>query len=74
MTIFDCTFVPIDVRNIPAFLSECILSITNYTNGLLFSSNATASLPIIIKKVILLFVYDILIKGAGENGKKEIQS
>jgi len=43
MTIFDCTFVPIEVRNIPVFLSECILSITNYTNGLIFSSYATAS-------------------------------
>ena len=41
MTIFDCTFVPIDVRNIPAFLSECIFSSTNYTIGLLFSSYAT---------------------------------
>ena len=43
MTIFFCTFVPIEVKNIPAFLSECIISITNYTNGLLFSSYATAT-------------------------------
>ena len=44
MTIFICTFVPIEVRNILEFLSECILNITNYTNGLLFSSYATASM------------------------------
>ena len=58
INIFDCTFVPVEVRNIPAFLSECTLSITNYTNGLLFSSYATASCVIInvryIDRVILL--------------------
>ena len=43
MTIFVCTIVPIEVRNIHAFLSEYILSITIYTNELLFSSYATAS-------------------------------
>jgi len=48
MTIFDCTFVPIDVRNIPAFLSEYVLPTTNYTNGLPFSSYATASLSYFI--------------------------
>lgn len=47
MTIFDCNFVPIDVRNNPEFMSESILSITNYKKGLLFSSYATAS---VIKK------------------------
>ena len=50
MTIFVCTFVPIEVRNILEFLSECILNITNYTNGLLFSSYATASVG---KKIIV---------------------
>jgi hypothetical protein len=44
MTIFVCTIVPIEVRNIHVFLSECILSIAIYTNGLLFSSYATASI------------------------------
>ena len=43
MNVFDCTIVPVEVRNNPAFLSECILSNTNCTNGLLFSSYATAS-------------------------------
>jgi len=43
MTIFNCTFVSVETRNIPAFLSEYIHSITICTNGLLFSSYATAS-------------------------------
>jgi len=43
MNVFDCTIVPVEARNIPAFLSECILSNTNCTNGLQFSSYATAS-------------------------------
>jgi len=43
MTIFNCTFVSVEARNVHAFLSECIFSITNCTNGLLFSGYATAS-------------------------------
>ena len=43
MNIPDCTIVPVEVRNIPAFLPEYILSNTNCTNRLLFSSYATAS-------------------------------
>jgi hypothetical protein len=43
MNILDCTIVPVEVRNFPAFLPECILSNTNYANGLQFSSYATAS-------------------------------
>jgi hypothetical protein len=46
MTIFNCTFVSVETRNIPAFLSEYIHSITICTNGLLFSSYATASTPV----------------------------
>ena len=48
MTIFNCTFVPVEVRNILAFLSDCSLTITNCTNGLLFSSYATASYTIFL--------------------------
>lgn len=48
MTIFDCTIVSIEVKNIPSFLSECIFSLTSYKNGLLFLSYATA--PIMIEK------------------------
>ena len=36
MTIFNCTFVSVEARKIPAFLSEYIHSITNWSNGLLF--------------------------------------
>jgi hypothetical protein len=43
MYVGDFTIVPVEIRNIPAFLSECILSNTNCTNGLQFSSYATAS-------------------------------
>lgn len=41
--IIDCNIMPVVVRTIPAFLSECILSNTNCTNELQFPSYATAS-------------------------------
>jgi len=47
MTIFNCTFVSVEARNIPVFLSDRILPDTNCKNGLLFSSYATASVQAI---------------------------
>jgi hypothetical protein len=44
MNILDYIIVPVEVKNIPAFLPECILFNINCSNGLLFSSYATASL------------------------------
>ena len=55
MNIPDCTIVPVEVRNNPAFLPECILSNTNCTNGLLFSSYATASFPMFFHSAIRSF-------------------
>jgi len=46
MTIFNCNFVSVEARNVPAFLSGYTHSITICTNGLLFSSYATATYTI----------------------------
>jgi len=51
MNIFDFASVPIEIRNIPAFLLECILSNTNCTIGFRnFRVIKTASKEIPLKK------------------------
>ena len=58
MNVGYCTIEPVEVRNTPALLSECIFSNANCTNGLQFSSYATASYATVSLDQFLMSLMD----------------